>query len=144
MKSFCCNCGSTSCGYGHVVQIASDDLLLTREYYLLIWKALSELGLNRRQTVEELIDLFCWSCCVEYIDAKGDNFELPEFESILPDDKDCTWFGRFLEPNDTGCKSRRYYNANRYKGGYLPLLRLLDIAAKLLEPEPFRKIGQVC
>ena len=145
MDKYCSNCGGNSCGYGRVVRQAYDKQIKTKEYYNLIWYVLLSLQLNRRKTRDKVVDVLCQYCCITLQNAEGKEIVLPEFDDVFPEDESCRWFGRFLEtdPNHFNL-SRRYYCARRYNCLYIPTLRVLDVAAKILEPEPFRKIGQIC
>jgi len=145
MNQFCTNCGSYTCGKGRIVRMAFDELLKSRGYYNLIWKTLVDLELNRRETEEKVVDVLCRNCCIILQNAEGVEIVLPEFDDVFPQDESGRWFGRFLETNPNNFNlSRIYYYARRYNGLYIPTLRVLDVAAKLIDPEPFRKIGQIC
>ena len=105
----------------------------------------TNLKLSRRKTRDKVVDVLCQYCCITLLNAEGREIVLPEFDDVFPDDESGRWFGRFLETNPNNFNlSRRYYYARRYNGLYISTLRVLDVAAKLIDPEPFRKIGQIC
>jgi hypothetical protein len=142
MDKYCCNCGTNKCGLSFTVRIASDELLNTEAYYILIWKVISQLDTNRREVEEKVIDVFCRKCCITLQNSEGTKIVLPEFEVVFPPDESfsCRWMGRFIEKDYKNFSfPRRFYNASRYKNQYLPLLRVLDVAAKLINPGLFRK-----
>lgn len=132
MDKYCCNCGGNSCGYDRVVREESNETYKTKEEYDLIWQVFVNLQLNRRQTERKVIDVLSQYCCITLQDSDGVGIILDEFEDALPDDESCRWYERFLEADSSGNFPKRYYNAARYKDRYIPTLRMLDIAAKLI------------
>ncbi len=145
MKQDYCNCGGNDCGYGLLIYIAFDELLTSEAYYNLIWGVLCNLQLSRRKTREEIEKTLGWNCCITLQNSGGKEIMLPEYDDVFPDDESCRWFGRFLEKDRANINlPKRYYNAQRYHGLYIPALRVMDVAAKLIDPEPFRKFGQIC
>lgn len=137
MSGYCKFCGDNVCGYDQVISCASDQQLNSKEYYKRIWRVLTGLELKRRELRTYVIDLFCSHCCVTFVTDLGEAFDLPEMEDVCTKDEDCTWEGRFIKSDETGLNPKRFYNDKRYKDKYLPLLRVLDLAAKLIEPETF-------
>ncbi|HNP50523.1 MAG TPA: hypothetical protein PKJ85_01855 [Nitrosomonas nitrosa] len=140
-----CNCGGNDCGTGRIIRAASEDVLQTTEQYILIFNVFVGFGLTRRRTERKVENTLCWQCGKTLQNFDGSPLILPEFDDLLPQDESGRWFGRLLEPNPTNPNlPMRYYNDPRYKGKYLLTLKGLDIVAKIENPEPFRKIGQMC
>jgi len=145
MNQFCSNCGSYNCGYDRTIRLASDELRNTREYYILTWRPVVELSETRRGTRDKIIDIFCWNCCINLQNAEGEKIVLPEYDDAFPDDESCTWFGRFMKKDPVNADLPKcFYNAESFDGEYDDALMVIEVFAKLVNPEPFRAIGQIC
>lgn len=129
-----CNCGSTSCGYGIEVNLTADKVLVCRNYYIHLWHFYQKMGLSQRKMRELVIDILCYNCCVDILDQNGVRFEIPEYDDVLPQDECCTWFRRYLKTNSSGNAPKTYYDSEEY----IMRLRLLDIVARLIDPDYFK------
>lgn len=137
MKTECYCCCSFDCGNGITVWLAPKPCLVAKDYYCIVWKILSGLALSRRSLAEQVVDIFRDRCCADLRDDVGNTYYLPEFDDVFTADESCRWFGRYLYTDGTNAYPR-YFSRN------LARLELLDLAAKLVDPFPFRAIGYVC
>lgn len=104
-----------------------------------------ELSETRRGTRDKIIDIFCWNCCINLQNAEGEKIVLPEYDDAFPDDESCTWFGRFMKKDPVNADLPKcFYNAESFDGEYDDALMVIEVFAKLVNPEPFRAIGQIC
>lgn len=137
MKKECFNCCSTDCKKDVVVMLAPQSYLVSEQYYLIIWVTFTDLRLSRRELAEEIVDIFCECCCADIRDATGRPFDLPEFDDVFSEDDSRRWFGSYIQTDGTGQRPKSFTRI-------IPRLELLDLAAKLINPAPFRAIGHVC
>ncbi len=129
------------CHYGcksaKTVIIAPHECLLAEAYYFIIWRTFFELRMSRRELAEYIVDIFRDACCTNFRRWDGEEYILPEFDDIFTDDDSRRWFGSYMQCDETGKKPKRIsLLAHR--------MELLDLAAKIVNPKPFRAIGQIC
>ena len=130
MTRLCSNCCSLSCGFNKRVFVASRKTLLTKKYYVLLWGVWYELKLSRRKTAFKVVEVICRNCCTQIFSAAGEIYDLPEFDDVFPDDIDFTWFGTYLQADETGMQPKILSTK-------VERLEYLDIAAKLIKPSAF-------
>ena len=117
--------------------IAPRECLLAEGYYILIWHSFVGLRLSRREFAEEIVNIFRDICCTNIRNVRGEEYLLPEFDDIFTYDESRRWFGTFIQSDKTGEKPEHYTKI-------IPRLEVLDAAAKIINPTPFRAIGQTC
>jgi len=133
--------------YGHYCQfgckkivtviLAPKECLVAEQYYTLIWLTFVDLRLSRRELADEVTNIFRDACCVEILTASGEEYILPEFHDVFSNDDTFWWFGYFMHTNGEG-------NGPKHFSKKIPRLEVLDAAAKIINPAPFRAIGQIC
>ena len=133
-KKHYCLYGCKSC---RTVTLAPRECLLSEGYYSIIWRTFVDLNLSRRELAEKIVDIFRDMCCANLEHPDGEDYELPEFDDAFSEDESRRWFGSFLKSDLTGQKPK-------YVTKIIKRLELLDLAAKLINPMPFRAIGQDC
>lgn len=119
------------------VIIAPAECLLSLGYYILIWHTFVNLRLSRRELADEVLNIFRDACCVRLLTHENEVFHLPEFDDVFTEDDSRRWFGGFARADETGEKPAHYTTI-------IPRLEVLDAAAKIINPQPFRAIGHVC
>lgn len=119
------------------VIIAPPECLIAQGYYILIWHTFVDLRLSRRELAEEVLNIFRDACCVRLLTHEKDVYHLPEFDDVFTEDDSRRWFGQFTRPDETGESPAHYTKA-------IPRLEVLDAAAKIINPEPFKAIGHTC
>lgn len=137
MKKECYDCCSTDCKKGVVVMLAPESYLVTEQYYLVIWFTFADLRLPRRELADEILNTFRDGCCADLRDASGRSYELPEFDDVFTEDDSRRWFGSYIQRDVSGQRPKSFTRI-------IPRLEILDLAAKLINPAPFRAIGHVC
>lgn len=137
MTKECFYCCSSACKKGVVVMLAPQNYLLTEQYYLIIWVTFVDLRLPRRELADEILNTFRDCCCADLCDASGRPYELPEFDDVFTEDDSRRWFGSYIQKDASGERPKCFTRI-------IPRLEILDLAAKLINPAPFRAIGHVC
>lgn len=117
--------------------LAPGKCLLAESYYILIWHTMIDLRLSRRRLAEEIVNIFRDVCCTKILDALGGEYILPEFDEVFTDDDSRRWFGDYMRCDKSGGQPK-------YISQLVPRLEVLDLAAKIINPKPFRAIGQMC
>lgn len=117
--------------------LAPQNYLLTEQYYLIIWVTFVDLRLPRRELADEILNTFRDCCCADLRDASGRPYELPEFDDVFTEDDSRRWFGSYIQMDASGERPKSFTRI-------IPRLEILDLAAKLINPAPFRAIGHVC
>ncbi len=117
--------------------IAPAECLLSQGYYILIWHTFVSLRLSRRELADEVLNIFRDACCVRLLTHEKEVYHLPEFDDVFTEDDSRRWFGSFASADDTGQSPAHYTNI-------IPRLEVLDAAAKIINPQPFRAIGHTC
>lgn len=117
--------------------IAPAECLLSQGYYILIWQTFVSLRLARRELADEVLNIFRDACCVRLLTHEKEVYHLPEFDDVFTEDDSRRWFGHFASADDTGESPAHYTNI-------IPRLEVLDAAAKIINPQPFRAIGHTC
>lgn len=137
MTKECFYCCSSACKKGVIVMLAPQKYLLTEQYYLIVWVTFVDLRLPRRELADEILNTFRDCCCADLRDASGRPYELPEFDDVFTGDDSRRWFGSYIQ-RDASCVRPKSFTR------IIPRLEILDLAAKLINPAPFRAIGHVC
>ena len=119
------------------VIIAPPECLVTQGYYIIIWHTFIDLRLSLRDLAEEVINIFRDACCIKFLTHEKDEYQIPEFDDVFTDDVSRRWFGQFTKPDETGENPAHYTQV-------IPRLKILDAAAKIINPKPFRAIGHTC
>ncbi len=119
------------------VVIAPPECLVTQGYYIIIWHTFIDLCLSRRDLAEEVINIFRDACCIKFLTHEKAEYQIPEFDDVFTDDVSRRWFGQFTKPDETGENPAHYTQV-------IPRLEILDAAAKIINPKPFRAIGHTC
>lgn len=117
--------------------LAPRAYLVSEPYYLIVWKTFKDLKLARRELADKIIDIFRDCCCAEFRHASGDQYKLPEFDRVFSSDVSRRWFGTYILEDASG--QRPLIISTQRKR-----LEVLDLAAKLINPMPFRAIGYYC
>ena len=117
--------------------IAPAECLLNQGYYILIWHTFVSLRLSQRGLADEVLNIFRDACCIRLLTHQKEIYHLPEFDEVFTEDESCRWFGSYKRVDGTGEKPA-HYTKN------VPRLEVLDAAAKIINPQPFRAIGQTC
>ena len=117
--------------------LAPRECLLAETYYVLIWHTLVDLRLSRRELAEEVVNIFRDVCCTNFVRTSGEEYILPEFDDVFTEDDSRRWFGDYIRADGTGVKPKSLKRL-------IPRLEVFDLAAKIINPMPFRAIGQMC
>ncbi len=130
---YCC----FGCKQTITIILAPKECLITENYYVLVWHTFVDLDLSRRGLAEEVVNIFRDMCCTEIVTFEGEKYVLPEFDDVFTEDESRRWFGNYIQSD-----AKKLWPKNFSK--IIPRLEILDLAAKLINPMPFKAIGYVC
>lgn len=110
------------------VYVATDAELLSDHYYRRLWMAVRNIGISRRDWLDELSDAFLEADArVRIIYRSGDPYRLPEIDEVFPC-PEMRWLSDYLKSDPSGLKP-----ASRSRA--VERLRLLDLFFRVKHPQ---------